>query len=32
MRFLRLKDLIEHTGMSKSYLYQKIANGEFPLL
>jgi prophage regulatory protein len=30
MRFLRLKDLIEHTGMSKSYLYQKIASGEFP--
>ncbi len=30
MRFLRLKDLIELTGLSKSYLYQKIALGEFP--
>jgi len=30
MRFLRLDDLIELTGLSKSYLYQKIASGEFP--
>lgn len=30
MRFLRLKDVMEKTGLSKSAIYSKIKEGEFP--
>lgn len=30
MKFLRLKDVMEKTGLSKSTIYSKIKEGEFP--
>ncbi len=30
MKFLRLKDVMEKTGLSKSAIYSKIKEGEFP--
>lgn len=30
MKFLRLKDVKEKTGLSKSAIYRKIKEGEFP--
>ncbi|MET1281186.1 helix-turn-helix transcriptional regulator [Vibrio navarrensis] len=30
MKFLRLKDVMEKTGLSKSAIYNKIKEGEFP--
>lgn len=30
MRFLRLKAVMEKTGLSKSAIYSKIKEGEFP--
>lgn len=29
-RFLRLRDVLQRTGMSKSTLYRKVGAGEFP--
>lgn len=29
-RFLRLADVIERTGLSRSYIYLSISKGEFP--
>ncbi|MCR9910316.1 AlpA family transcriptional regulator [Vibrio campbellii] len=31
MRFLRLKDVKEKTGLSKSAIYSKVKEGEFPM-
>ncbi|WP_154203343.1 helix-turn-helix transcriptional regulator [Vibrio harveyi] len=31
MKFLRLKDVMEKTGLSKSAIYSKIKEGEFPV-
>ena len=29
-RMLRMKQLISYTSLSRAYIYQKIAEGEFP--
>ena len=30
MKFLRLKDVVEKTGLPRSTIYQYMANGQFP--
>jgi len=30
MRFLKIKDVIKLTGLSRSSIYAKISNGDFP--